>query len=103
VSFEALKEALAKGASTHQIEYLTMLDDEDDGDIYTLKVPIIYESNMYGKGILPSKESKPERMYVTKSTIEKVTTTPYQGSQPPAKEEKTQEGEGGGESEDQRS
>jgi hypothetical protein len=81
---------------------LTMLDDDDNDDVDTLKVPIIDESNPDGKGSSLPEDPQPKETFVATSTTEKVTTQPELGSQPP-KEEKTQEGEGGGESEDQSS
>jgi len=60
ISSKALKEVRAKGASGPQIVDLTMIDDDDKDDVDTSGVPIIDESNTYGKGGLLPEDPQPK-------------------------------------------
>jgi hypothetical protein len=62
------------------IVYLTMLDDDDNDDVDTLKVQIIDESKTYGKGSPLSKVPQPKETLVEIKTTKNVTTQPKPGS-----------------------
>jgi hypothetical protein len=91
VASKVLKVVTVTGISVPTIFDITMLDDDDYDDVDTVKVLILYESNLVTFSRTQTKGTSMET-----NEIEKVTTPEEHKSQTP-KEENTQESDGGNE------